>query len=51
MVRDIDKLLSPSEREGMLKGMEQLNLFFQNALDEMDRKKQKQRGQNQNESV
>jgi DNA-binding MarR family transcriptional regulator len=43
MVRDIDKLLSPSEREGMLKGMELLNRFFQDALDEMRTSKQKQR--------
>jgi DNA-binding MarR family transcriptional regulator len=51
MVRDIDKLLSPPEREGMLRGMEQLNRFFQDALDEMEQKKQLQRAQYQSESV
>ena len=38
MVRNIEKLLSPAEREGMLRGMQQLNLFFQNALDELAQK-------------
>lgn len=51
MVRDIDKLLSPTEREGMLKGMEQLNRFFQDALDGMEQKKKQQRAQIHNESV
>jgi len=51
MVRDIDRLLSPSEREGMLRGMEQLNRFFQEALDEMEQKKQLRREQFQSESV
>ena len=50
MVRDIDKLLTPSEREGMLRGMEQLNRFFQDALDDMEAKKQQRRAQLQNES-
>lgn len=36
MVRNIEKLLSPAEREGMLRGMRSLNAFFQNALDEME---------------
>lgn len=51
MVRDIDKLLTPEEREGMRRGMEQLNRFFQDALDDMEQKKQRQRAQIQNESV
>ncbi len=51
MVRDIDKLLSPTEREGLLRGMEQLNRFFQDALDEMETRKQRPRVQIQNESV
>lgn len=51
MVRDIDKLLSPAEREGLLRGVEQLNRFFQDALDEMEAKKQQTRAQIQNESV
>jgi len=51
MVRDIDKLLTPEEREGMLRGMEQLNKFFQDALDDMEAKKQQQRAQIHNESV
>lgn len=38
MVRDIDKLLTPEEREGLLRGMEQLNRFFQAALDDMEMK-------------
>ena len=38
MVRNIEKLLSPAEREGMLHGMQQLNAFFQNALAEMEQK-------------
>jgi len=51
MVRDIDKLLTPEERGGLLRGMEQLNRFFQDALDDLEAKKQKQRTQTQNESV
>lgn len=51
MVRDIDKLLTPTEREGLLRGMEQLNSFFQDALDEMELKKRRRRVQIQNESV
>ena len=51
MVRDIDKLLSPAERDGMLRGMEQLNRFFQDALDDMEQKKQQRRVQVLNESV
>ena len=51
MVRDIDRLLSPDERAGMLRGMEQLNRFFQDALDDMEWKKQQPRVQIQNESV
>jgi len=38
MVRNIEKLLSPEEREGMLRGMQQLNAFFQNALGDIERK-------------
>lgn len=38
MVRNIEKLLSPMEREGMLHGMQQLNVFFQNALAELELK-------------
>ena len=38
MVRNIEKLLSPAEREGMLRGMQTLNNFFRNALGEMERK-------------
>lgn len=38
MVRNIEKLLSPAEREGMLRGMKQLNVFFQNALAELEQK-------------
>lgn len=51
MVRDIDKLLTPPQREGLLRGMEQLNRFFQDALDELDTKKQLRRVQIQKESV
>jgi DNA-binding MarR family transcriptional regulator len=51
MVRDIDKLLTPTEREGLLRGIQLLNQFFQDALDDMEIKKQKQRVQIQNESV
>ena len=36
MVRNIEKLLSPGEREGMLHGMQTLNRFFRNALEEME---------------
>lgn len=46
MVRDIDKLLTPTEREGLLKGMQQLNRFFQDALDDVEAKK-RQRIQNE----
>lgn len=35
MVRNIEKLLEPAEREGMLHGMQMLNQFFQNALAEL----------------
>jgi len=38
MVRNIEKLLSPAERDGMLRGIQQLNVFFQNALAEMEQK-------------
>ncbi|HNW86189.1 MAG TPA: MarR family transcriptional regulator [Candidatus Limiplasma sp.] len=38
MVRNIEKLLSPEEREGMLRGMQQLNAFFQSALGDIERK-------------
>ena len=38
MVRNIEKLLSPEEREGMLRGMKTLNAFFQNALDDIEQK-------------
>jgi DNA-binding MarR family transcriptional regulator len=51
MVRDIDKLLTPVEREGLLRGIEMLNRFFQDALDDMELKKQRRRAQIQNESV
>ena len=51
MVRDIDKLLTPTERDGLLRGMELLNQFFQDALDDMAEKKHKRRMQLQNESV
>lgn len=51
MVRDIDKLLTPTERDGLLRGIEMLNNFFQEALDEMETKKQRQRELLRNESV
>ena len=38
MVRNIEKLLAPGEREGMLHGMQMLNQFFQDALLEMNQK-------------
>ena len=38
MVRNIEKLLSPAEREGMLRGMQTLNEFFKNALAELEPK-------------
>ena len=38
MVRNIEKLLAPGEREGMLHGMQMLNQFFQDALVEMNQK-------------
>lgn len=38
MVRNIEKLLSPTEREGMLHGMQTLNEFFHNALAELAQK-------------
>ncbi len=43
MVRDINKLLNPEEREGLLRGIQQLNRFFQDALDDMEAKKLAQR--------
>ena len=45
MVRNIEKLLSPAEREGMLRGMQTLNNFFRNALGEMERKDDDARAQ------
>ena len=51
MVRDINKLLTPEERDGMLRGMELLNKFFQDALNDMEVKKQLRSAQLQNESV
>ena len=38
MVRNIEKLLSPEEREGMLRGMQSLNTFFKTALADLERK-------------
>jgi len=38
MVRNIEKLLTPAEREGMLRGMQTLNCFFHDALEEIERK-------------
>lgn len=38
MVRNIEKLLTPAEREGMLRGMQTLNCFFHDALEGMERK-------------
>lgn len=35
MVRNIEKLLSPTERDGMLHGMQTLNAFFRNALSDL----------------
>jgi len=43
MVRDINKLLTPDERDGLLRGMKQLNRFFQDALDDMEEKKSARR--------
>ena len=40
MVRNIEKLLTPSEREGMLRGMQTLNEFIKNALAEGSRRGQ-----------
>ena len=40
MVRNIEKLLSPGEREGMLRGMQTLNVFFQDALLEINHKEE-----------
>lgn len=51
MVRDIDKLLLPPERDGLLRGMKALNRFFDNAFAEVEAKKQERRIKNQNESV
>ena len=51
MVRDIDKLLLPSEREGLLRGIVALNRFFDNAFAEVEAKKQERRIKNQNESM
>ncbi len=38
MVRNIEKLLSASEREGMLRGMQTLNVFIKNALGDVARR-------------
>ena len=38
MVRNIKKLLSPSEREGMMRGMQSLNEFIKNALGDVSRR-------------
>lgn len=38
MVRNIVKLLSPAEREGMIHGMQSLNAFFKSALEEQAKK-------------
>ena len=38
MVRSIEKLLSPEERDGMLHGMRTLNAYFNNAVEEADRR-------------
>jgi DNA-binding MarR family transcriptional regulator len=51
MVRDIDRLLLPPEREGLLRGIVALNRFFDDAFLEVEAKKQKRRFENQNESV
>lgn len=45
MVRNIEKLLSPAEREGMLHGMQTLNHFFRNALEDLERKDDDARAQ------
>ena len=42
MVRNIEKLLQPSERDGMLHGMRTLNQFFKNALAENDQTQEKE---------
>lgn len=51
MVRDIDKLLLPPEREGLLRGIVALNRFFDDAFKEVEAKKEARRITNQNESV
>ncbi|MDD3214759.1 MAG: MarR family transcriptional regulator [Eubacteriales bacterium] len=38
MVRNIEKRLSSEEREGLLRGMQSLNVFFKNALEEQHNK-------------
>jgi DNA-binding MarR family transcriptional regulator len=38
MVRSIVRLLPPEQREGLLHGMQSLNAFFKNALNEQERK-------------
>ena len=38
MVRNIEKLLSPTEREGMMRGMQTLNVFIKNALGDVARR-------------
>ncbi|MBE0601983.1 MAG: MarR family transcriptional regulator [Firmicutes bacterium] len=51
MVRDIDKLLLPPEREGLLRGIVALNRFFDDAFREVEAKKEERRIKNQDESV
>ncbi len=51
MVRDIDRLLLPPEREGLLRGIVALNRFFDDAFEEVEAKKEARRITNQNESV
>jgi DNA-binding MarR family transcriptional regulator len=41
MVRSIVKLLSQEEREGMMHGMRSLDEFFENALQNMEKKEEK----------
>ena len=38
MVRSIEKLLSPAERDGLLRGMQSLDAFFKSALWERERR-------------
>lgn len=45
MVRNIEKLLSPTERDGMLRGMRTLNEFFITALSELPRKEPEEQAQ------